>query len=77
MIQDPNKLQNHTTNPYLPFQPHVPLLFQHLNHQGLILDQNLLSKEEHGNPLCFDIIKDLQSFMLQKTCPTCNCPKHV
>jgi hypothetical protein len=27
--------------------------------------------------LCFDIIKDLQSFMLQKTCPTCNCPKHV
>jgi len=52
------------------------LFLKHLNHQGFIFSQKLLSKRKYENPTCFHVTKDLKAFMFQKLNPLL-CPKHI
>jgi len=40
-------------------QPHVPLIFKCLYHQGLVLSQNHSGKKNHVIPTCFDVVEYL------------------
>lgn len=42
------------------------LFVKHLYLQGILLNQNPIDKKKHGVPMCFDVVKDLQGFMVQK-----------
>ncbi len=53
------------------------LFLKGLDLQGILLSQNPIGKKKHGVPMCFDIVKDLQGFMVQKFAQLACAPKQV
>jgi hypothetical protein len=43
------------------------LSIKHLYLQGILLSQNPIGKRKHGVPMCFDVVTDLQGFMVQNS----------
>jgi hypothetical protein len=53
------------------------LSIKHLYLQGILLSQNPIGKRKHGVPMCFDVVKDLQGFMVQKFAQLACAPKQI